>query len=128
MPGLILDSGAVTFLSKPTDLSNAVLAVLSSEFEWPPIVPSLVLVECLTGHAQKDARTNLFLKGCIVKGVLSESTARRAAQLRTAARRGSAVDAALVALAEPGGVVLTGDKHDLTALASNATGVRVEAI
>jgi hypothetical protein len=128
MPGLILDGGAITYLAQGSSYARAVLAVLGSEDQWPPVVPSLVLVECLTGHPHKDVRTNKFLKGCDVRAVLSEPTARRAAELRTTAGRGSAVDAALVALAEPDGLVLTGDKHDLTKLASNAAGVRIETI
>ena len=59
---------------------------------------------------------------------LPETLARRAAALRTAARRGSAVDALVVAIAEPGGVVFTGDSKDINALAANADGVTVRAI
>jgi hypothetical protein len=128
VPGLILDGGAIGYLAEGSSYARAVLAVLGSEYDWPPLVPSVVLIECVTGHPQKDARTNLFLKGCDVQALLSETTARRASQIRTAAGRGSAVDAALVALAEPGGVVLTGDKQDMTALAANALDVRVEVV
>jgi predicted nucleic acid-binding protein len=50
-----------------------------------------------------------------------EATARRAARLRTGARRGSAVDAIVIALAEEtGGAVLTQDVDDLHALAGQA--------
>ena len=129
MPGLILDSGAVSYFAEASaDDARAILAVFGSEHLWPPRVPSVVLVECLTGNPQKDARTNQFLKGCDVTAVLTEFTARRAAKLRTAAGRGSAVDAAMVALAEPRGLILTSDKHDLTALAANAKGVTIEVI
>ncbi len=55
-------------------------------------------------------------------------TARRAALLRFRATRGSAVDAVVVALAEHGGSVLTGDPEDLRALAAHADGVTVAAI
>jgi hypothetical protein len=48
--------------------------------------------------------------------------------LRRLARRGSAVDALVVALAEPGGTVLTSDLGDLGALAQYADGVIVEKI
>jgi delta 1-pyrroline-5-carboxylate dehydrogenase len=44
------------------------------------------------------------------------------------AGRGSAVDAALVALAEPHGVIFTGDTDDLTKLAFNAANVSIESI
>ncbi len=44
------------------------------------------------------------------------------------ARRGSAVDALVVALAEPGGTVLTSDPGDLVALAQYAHDVIVEKV
>lgn len=56
------------------------------------------------------------------------SLARRAGELRHLAARGSAVNAVVVASAEPGGVVLTGDIEDLGALASHADAVRIERI
>lgn len=45
--------------------------------------------------------------------------------LRASAQRGSAVDALVVAMAEPGGSVLTGDIGDLRALAAHADNVTV---
>ena len=51
---------------------------------------------------------------------LPEVLARRAAELRYRAKRGSAVDAIPVATAEPGGTVLSGDVADLEALAAHA--------
>jgi hypothetical protein len=59
---------------------------------------------------------------------VAEATARRAGNLRARARAGSAVDALLVALAEPGGTVLTGDSGDLDALAAHADGVVIERV
>ena len=49
-------------------------------------------------------------------------------RLRNGSVRGSAVDAVVVASAEPGGVVLTGDVEDLGALASHSDAVRVERV
>jgi len=95
---------------------------------WPPIVPTMVLIESLTGDSGRDANRNRFLKSCDIRDDVSEFEARRAAFLRTKAGTGSAVDALVVAIAEPGGVVLTSDKEDLIALAANATLVTVEAI
>ena len=95
---------------------------------WPPLVPSVVLVECLEGHAGRDAVSNRFLKACDLAEAVSESLARRAALLRRHARRGSAVDAVVVALAEGGGTVLTSDPHDLQALASHAERANVVRI
>ncbi|GAA1664778.1 hypothetical protein GCM10009745_03180 [Kribbella yunnanensis] len=128
MPELFLDSGAVTFLAEASDDARAIMAVFGSEDLWPPTVPSPVLIECLTGHPHKDALTHRFLKGCDIATSLTVPKARRAAMLRTMAGRGSAVDAALVALAEPGGFILTGDKHDLGALAANAVEVSIGVI
>jgi hypothetical protein len=59
---------------------------------------------------------------------LPQSVARRAALLRTRARKGSAIDAIVVACAEPGATVLTSDAADLEALAAHAQRVRIERI
>jgi hypothetical protein len=87
-----------------------------------------VLVECLQGHAGRDANENQLLKTCEVIDRIPEGVARRAAFLRRRARRGSAVDAIVVAIAEPDGTVLTTDPDDLEALAAYARGVRIEPI
>lgn len=125
---LTLDSGGVTRLAERSKQSLALIVALRDAGLWPPRVPSVVLVECLHGHAGRDAVENKFLKTCDITSDVSETLARRAAQLRRLARRGSAVDALLVASAEPGGTVLTGDAEDLEALASHARGVDVIAI
>jgi hypothetical protein len=59
---------------------------------------------------------------------VSVGVARRAATLRALAGRGSAVDALVVTLAEPGGTVLTGDVDDLGALAEHADDVVVRRV
>jgi hypothetical protein len=66
-------------------------------------VPSVVLLESLTGRQRTDAPVNRFLKTCGIVADLPELLARRAAALRAHAGRGSAVDAIVVAMAEPGG-------------------------
>jgi len=68
---------------------------------------------------------NRFLKRCQVVDGPHETLARRAGSLRAQAGRGSAVDAVVVAMAEPGGAVLTGDLRDLKALAAYAQDVSV---
>lgn len=123
---LVLDSGGVSRLAERSTRAAAVITVFKREGLWPPVVPSVVLVECLRGRPDRDARTNQILKTCDVQVVLSEARARRAAQLRRLARHGSAVDAVVVATAEPNGTVLSGDVEDLRALASHAEGVHVE--
>ena len=92
------------------------------------MVPSPVLVECLHGDPARDAKANRLLKSCDIVTDIDEGVARRAAWLRTRARRGSAIDALVVACAEPGGSVLTGDPGDIGALAAHANDVRVERI
>jgi predicted nucleic acid-binding protein len=122
---LILDSGGVSHLAERSPRALALILALREEGLWPPRVPSVVLVECLEGHAGRDAPANRFLKTCDITHTLPETLARRAALLRKRARRGSAVDALVVAHAEPGGTVLTSDPHDIEALAAHADSVDV---
>ena len=125
---LVLDSSAVSRLAERSRSVVALIMALREEGLWPPSVPSVVLVECLQGHAGRDAAENKFLKTCDIVEGISEPLARRAAFLRRHARRGSAVDALVVAVAEPGGTVLTSDPSDLDALASHAQRVQIERI
>jgi predicted nucleic acid-binding protein len=125
---LILDSGAVTRLAERSRASLALILALRDEGLWPPRVPSVVLVECLEGHAGRDATENQLLKTCDVVENVSEGLARRAALLRRRARRGSAIDALVVAMAEPGGTVLTTDPSELEALAAYAHRVVIERV
>ncbi|HEV7669722.1 MAG TPA: hypothetical protein VGS22_14460 [Thermoanaerobaculia bacterium] len=125
---LVLDSGGVSRLAERSQRVAALILALRDEDLWPPLVPSVVLVECLQGHPGRDALANRFLKACDLVEEISEPLARRAALLRRLARRGSAVDALVVALAEPGGTVLTSDLGDLAALAQYAHDVVVEKV
>jgi predicted nucleic acid-binding protein len=125
---LVLDSGAVSRLAERSRYAAALIQALRDEDEWPPVVASVVLVECLQGHAGRDAIANRFLKTCDILEEISEPLARRAASLRRRAKHGSAADALVVAVAEPDGTVLTSDPHDLEALAVYARGVRVERL
>ncbi len=122
---LVLDSGGVSLLARHSKDSAARIRALLRAGLWPPVVPSVVLVECLHGHAGRDAPTNQFLKTCDIIEEVTEAIARRSAQLRRLAKTGSAVDALVVAFAEPDGTALTSDPHDLESLASHAIGVSV---
>jgi hypothetical protein len=122
---LVLDSGGVSRLARRSQDAAALIMVFARQGIWPPVVPSVVLVECLSGRPQDDAVTNRFLKLCDITEELPEPLARRAGLLRASAQRGSAVDALVVAMAEPGGSVLTGDIGDLRALAAHADNVSV---
>jgi hypothetical protein len=123
---LVLDSGGVSRLAKRDRETAALIVALRRRGLWPPLVPTVVLTESLTGSAQRDVNTNRLLKACDIRPGIAERVARRAAELRTTARKGSAVDALVVAVAEPGSTVLTADGDDLRALAANAAEVIIE--
>ena len=125
---LILDSGGLSRLSARTKTAVSLIRAFREQELWPPVVPTMILVESLHGDPRRDANTHGFLKMCIIDSSVSESTARRAAELRRRARAGSAVDALVVAIAEPGGTVLTGDWADIEALAAHAHRVAVEVV
>jgi hypothetical protein len=125
---LVLDSGAVMQLAQRSRAAAALIAALRAQGLWPALIPSAVLIECLTGDARRDARTNSLLKACEIVEDLPTDLARRAASLRTKARRGSAIDALVVATANPGGAVLTGDPKDLIAIADHAHEVTVHVV
>ena len=121
-----MDSGALSRLSQRNQRAAALIGVLRREGLWPPVVPTVVVAESTSGSARTDANVNRLLKICEVDPVVPEAKARRAGELRKRARRGSVVDALVVALAEPGSTVLTADPDDLRALATNADGVDIE--
>jgi hypothetical protein len=125
---LVLDSGAVAHLAERSARAAALIAALRAEGLWPPVVPSVVLIECLTGEGPRDAGHNRFLRTCDITEIVPVQLARRAAWLRARARTGSAVDALVTAAAESGGTVLTGDLADLRSLARHASDVTIEAI
>jgi predicted nucleic acid-binding protein len=125
---LVLDSGGFSRLAERSKRTLALIEEFRMAGLWPPIVPSVVLVESLHGHPGRDANSNRFLKTVVTDESIDVATARRAAELRRRAKTGSAVDAVVVAVAEPNGVVLTGDDADITALASHARRVTVELI
>src|SRR5918998_173836 len=81
----------------------------------PPLVPTLALVECLSGDAGRDEPVLRLLRTCELVSEVPVPTARRAAWLRTAAARGTAAEALVVTLAEPGGSVLSGGRRGLEA-------------
>ncbi len=126
--GLVVDSGGISFLAGQSGRSASLVRNFQQWGMWPPVVPSPVLIESTQGHAGRDARVNLLLKSCDVLEVIDVELARRAGWLRTRAQKGSAVDALVVAAAEPGGMVLTSDYDDLSALAAYAKDVVVIAI
>ena len=123
---LVLDSGGLSRLSQRNRRAAALIEAFRAEGLWPPVVPTVVVAESTTGTARTDANINRLLKSCDVDPVVTERTARRAGRLRARARRGSAIDALVVASAEPGGTVLSGDLADLEGLAAHADDVTIE--
>jgi predicted nucleic acid-binding protein len=125
---LVLDSGGLSRLASRTRRTAALIEAFRTHGLWPPVVPTVVIAESTTGKARTDTNINQLLKTCDIDPVVPERTARRAGQLRVAARQGSAVDALVVALAEPGSTVLTTDPDDLQALAAHADNVTIETV
>lgn len=120
---LVLDSMAVTALGRRDRQTAARLAALRLRGLWPPIVPTAVLVDSLTGNRVRDALAHRTV-GLSLVHPLDEPMARRAAQLRRRARAGSAVDAIVVATAELfEALVITGNLDDLARLSQPANGI-----
>lgn len=124
----VLDSGAITALAKQPRRMTLFIRKLRREGQWPPVVPPAVLAECITGHPGRDALVNRVLATCAFPERFPQRLGRRAGALRAAARRGSGIDAIVVAFAEPGGSVLTSDPDDIGALAAYADDVDVDTI
>lgn len=125
---LVVDSGGISRLAERSRRAAALIATFRREGLWPPVVPTIVLAESISGRPRTDASVDRFLKGCDIEANLPVAKARRAGEVRARARRGSAVDAVLVALAEPHGTVLTSDEDDLRALAAYADNVAIEVV
>lgn len=123
---LILDSGGLSLLASRTRRAAALIEAFRREALWPPVVPTVVIAESTTGAARTNTNINRLLKSCDIDPTISERTARRAGQLHAAAKRGSAIDAIVVALAEPGWTIITTDPYDLRALATHADSVFIE--
>ena len=124
---IVLDSGGISKLADRSLDSLALLKQLSTLNDVLH-VPTPVLVECLHGNSPKDAPVLRFLQKCVIEEVLPMSTAQRAAELRRKSGHGSAVDAIVVAFAEPGGTVITGDRADVEYLAAHANKVHVAVV
>ena len=80
---LVVDSGGVSRLAERSHQAAALILALRELDLWPPVVPTVVLVECLQGRPGRDAAVNRLLKTCDVRDYVSEAVARRAAWLRS---------------------------------------------
>lgn len=120
---LVLDSRAITALGRRDRQTAARITALRRRGLWPPIVPSAVLVDSLTGNRVRDALAHRTVRLSLVHP-LDEPLARRAAQLRRRARAVSAADAIVVATAELfEALVVTGERDGFARLSQHATGV-----
>lgn len=120
---LVLDSGAVTALGRRDRRTAARIAALRQRGLWPPIVPTAVLVESLSGNRVRDAFANRTVRLSLIHP-LDEPLSRRAVQLRGRARAGSAVDAVVVATAELlQAMVITGNPDFLARLSLHTNGI-----
>ena len=122
---LILDCGGLSHLAARSSETAALIRSLRRERLWPPVIPTMILIESLQGRPGRDAPLNQFIGTCLIEDSVPVTLARRAAELRRRSRNGSAVAALVVALAEPNGVVLTGDVGDLQAPAAQTKQVTV---
>jgi hypothetical protein len=125
---LVLDSGGLSYLAARSTAAVALIRSLRRENLWPPIIPTMILVESLQARPGRDDALNQFIGTCLLEEAVPLTLARRAAEIRRRARKGSAVDALVIALAEPNGAVLAGDVGDLSALAAQTEQVTVIAV
>lgn len=124
---VVLDSGGLSALAGDRPAARALRAALLEVGLWPPVVPAVVLTECLTGDHRRDHAANRLLGICEVDDV-GEDLAREAAALRFRTGRADrigAVDAVVAAAAVASGkgsVVVTSDPDDLDSLLTTTNG------
>ncbi|MGH3372013.1 MAG: PIN domain-containing protein [Nocardioidaceae bacterium] len=137
MAVLILDSEALSALARPRrdlDRHQRVRAAMRSAHDrnHPIRVPSAVLVELCRGAGSDEAIDAVLARGFAQVVTTGARIARIAGHLLAAVDSGSemAVDALAVATAIRlgGGIVVTHDPDDLTALAAPHPNVRVARI
>ena len=125
---LILDSGAVIALSRNDVRARAVLAA-AWEAGAEVFIPSVVLAETVRGSAP-DAVVNRVVRAVGEICAADEATGRMAGCLLGSAGSTSSIDALVVAnaIGLGGGVILTGDPYDLSALAAQHPTVQIRAL
>ncbi len=125
---LILDSGAVIGLSRGDQSIRAFLR-RSIEIDIPVEIPVVVVAETTRG-TRRDAPVNRVLKAVGDVPETTPAVGRRAGRLLGESRSSATVDALVVAHAVEagGGVVLTSDATDLSALASAHPEVQIQTV
>lgn len=134
LPRVVLDSGGLTALVGGSHEARERLRWVAMH-GGSIVVPTPVLVECTTGDGARDAEVNRVL-GVLVRAAAAleapdEHTARRAGELRFAARSDDGIDALVAAAAVGDGspaVVLTSDPDDLQRLLRNEPQVHVRKV
>ena len=127
---VVVDAGVLIALGRgDAALRRQVEAIIDEGFDVT--VPAVVVAEVIRG-GPRDAPVNQFLKSVDVDDV-DEGIARRAGALLAAAGSDQTIDAIVVATAAAHStdvvpcVVFTRDPADLTNLAAEVEGVRIEA-
>jgi len=135
MSALVLDAGALSLLARggrgERTVRSALTAALAASSDVA--VPAAVLAELYRGGGHDQAvDACLSREGGVAVVPTDRGLARRIGHLLAAAGRGSErhVDASVVAVcaAAGGGVVLTGDEHDLAHLSGGSPGITIEAV
>lgn len=135
MSALVLDSEALSSLARngghERTIRAALVAAIAEAAEVA--VPAAVLAELYRGgHHDQTVDSCLAREGGITIVPTDRSLARRIGHLLAATQRGSQhhVDAAVVAVcaAAGGGVVLTADVKDISALAGTSLSISVRSI
>ena len=135
MSALVLDSEALSSLARNSVHERTVRAALAAAIDEAAevAVPAAALAELYRGgHHDQAVDSCLAREGGISIVPTDRSLARRIGHLLAAVHRGSQhhVDAAVVAVcaAAGGGVVLTADVKDISALAGTSLHVSVRSI
>jgi hypothetical protein len=121
----VLDAGALLAVERG---DRDVLALLKRE--WlagrVPLTHGGVVAQVWRGGSGRQAQLARFLPGVDVAS-LDDALGRRAGVLLGLARANDAVDAAVIALAADGDIILTSDPNDLRGLAE-AAAVHVDLV
>ena len=135
MTALVLDSEAISALATgPADRRVEVRAALATarRRSIPVVFSAAVLAELLRGHRRDASVTSALHRDALERQDVGHRVARIAGRLLGTAEMSSehAVDAfvAATAVVRGGGVILTGDEHDLRRLADPMQNIRVERV
>jgi hypothetical protein len=125
---LVLDRAGVHALSERCSSALALVRALRDRDLWPPVVPSAVVAESLSGDPAQDADVLRFLRTCVIEDHLPLTVVIRAAELRRRAGLGTLGEAVAVAIAEPDAIVLTGASATTATLVQHSDNVSVEVV